>query len=119
MFFRLREEYKRFSEGVDLPMQHERMEAAGFTWRQGKSAESAVEKKFKEILEKARNGDKIGLDDDMESIIAGKPFEQLQPLKEKLSDRAVRKWYNTQDAAIPSQIDQSLSIEDQARQALE
>ena len=100
-------------------MQHERMEAAGFDWKKGKAAESAVDKKFKEILEKASNGDKIELDEDMESIIAGKPFEQLQPLKEKLSDRAVRKWYNAQDAAIPYQIDQSLCIEDQARQACE
>lgn len=40
---RLREEYKRFSKGVGLPMQHERMETAGFTWKHGKAAERAHE----------------------------------------------------------------------------
>lgn len=115
----LRQRYHEFSKAAGLPEQYERLEKAGFTWKHGKSAESTVEKKLKIILEKARNGDKIELDDDMENIIAGKSFEQLLPFKEKLSDRAVRKWYNTQDAAIPSQIDRSLSIEDQARQACE
>jgi filamentous hemagglutinin len=55
----------------------------------------------------------------MESIIAGKPFEQIQPLIGNLSDRSVRKWYNAQDATIPQQIDRSLDIESQARQACE
>lgn len=114
---RLKQEYARFSKAADLPMQHERMEAAGFMWQDGKAAEKATEKKFKEILEKAQNGDKIVLDGDMETIIAGKPFEKILPLREKLSDRAVRKWYLAQDAEIPYQIDHSLSIEDQARQA--
>lgn len=36
---RLRQEYARFSKGVDLPMQHERAEVAGFTWKDGKAAE--------------------------------------------------------------------------------
>ena len=53
----------------------------------------------------------------METIIAGKPFEKIQPLREKLSDRAARKWYLAQNAEIPNRIDLSLSIEDQARQA--
>lgn len=39
---RLREEYKRFSKGVGLPMQHERMEIAGFDWKKGKAAEKAA-----------------------------------------------------------------------------
>lgn len=114
---RLRQEYARFSEGVDLPMQHARAEAAGFDWKDGKVAEKITNKKFKEILEKAKNGDKIVLDEDMESIIAGKPFEKIQPLREKLSDRAARRWYLAQDARIPYLIDYSLSLEDQARQA--
>lgn len=38
---RLRQEYARFSKGVDLPMQHERAEVAGFTWKDGKAAEKA------------------------------------------------------------------------------
>lgn len=53
----------------------------------------------------------------MEDLIASKPFEEIQPLREKLSDRAARKWYLRQDAQIPYKIDRSLSIEDQARQA--
>lgn len=41
---RLREEYKRFSRGVGLPMQHERMEAAGFDWKKGKTAEKVADR---------------------------------------------------------------------------
>ena len=44
---RLRDEYKRFSKGVGLPMQHERMEAAGFTWKHGKAAETVANDPFK------------------------------------------------------------------------
>lgn len=39
---RLRQEYARFSKGVDLPMQHERAEVAGFTWKDGRSAEKTA-----------------------------------------------------------------------------
>lgn len=39
---RLRQEYARFSKGVGLPMQHARMETAGFDWKKGKAAESAA-----------------------------------------------------------------------------
>lgn len=39
---RLRQEYARFSEGVGLPMQHARAEAAGFTWKHGKAAQSTA-----------------------------------------------------------------------------
>lgn len=38
---RLKDEYKRFSDGVGLPMQHARMEAAGFDWKKAKAAEKA------------------------------------------------------------------------------
>ena len=114
---RYREEYNRFSKAAGLPMQHERAELAGFTWKRGKAAEQIAEKKFQEALEIARNGGKIILDEDMERIIAGKPFLEIEPLREKLSDRAVRRWYNAQDAQIPALIDNSLSLEEQARQA--
>ena len=114
---RLQQEYARFSRGTGLRQQWERAESAGFSWKEGNTADRVTEKKFKEILEKAKNGDKIVLDDDMETIIAGKPFEKIQPLREKLSDRAARKWYLAQDAEIPNRIDLSLSIEEQARQA--
>lgn len=113
----LKQEYTRFSKAAKLPVQYERMEAAGFTWKQGKAAESVIDKKFKEILEKAKKGDKIDLDEGMERIVAGKRFEEIQLLRQKLSNRAVRRWYNTQDAEIPFLIDRTLDLEGQARQA--
>lgn len=114
---RLQDEYRRFSKGTGLWTQHSRMEMSGFGPKQAKASNVTVEKKLKGILEKAKNGDKIVLDEDMEGIIAGKPFEEIEPLREKLSDHAVRRWYLAQDAKIPYQIDTSLTIEGQARQA--
>ena len=80
-------------------------------------ARRAVDKEFKEILAKAQNNDKIDLDEDLEKIVAGKHFEEIQLLRQKLSNRAVRRWYNAQDAEIPSLIDRTLGLEGQARQA--
>ena len=113
----IKQEYSRFSKAAGLPTQHARMEAAGFDWKHGKAAENIVDKKFQEILEKAQKGGKIDLDENMERIIAGKSFEDLLPLRQKLSNRAVRRWYNAQDALIPSLIDRTLNLEGQARQA--
>lgn len=42
---RLRQEYARFSKGVGLPMQHARMETAGFDWKKGKAAEKAAKQR--------------------------------------------------------------------------
>ena len=42
-----RAEYKRFSAAADLPMQHERAEVAGFTWKHGKAAERTADDVFK------------------------------------------------------------------------
>ena len=52
---RLREEYKRFSKGVGLPMQHERMETAGFDWKKGKAAESVFEQYKNDFTSQANN----------------------------------------------------------------
>lgn len=38
----LKQEYSRFSKAADLPMQHARMEAAGFDWKKGKAAEKTA-----------------------------------------------------------------------------
>lgn len=114
---RTREEYHRFSKAAGLREQWERAEAAGFSWKHEKTATRETDLKFKEILEKAKNGDKIVLSEDMEHIVAGKSFAEIQPLRGNLSNRAVRRWYNVQDSRIPSQIDPSLSLEEQARQA--
>lgn len=116
---RLKDEYNRFTKAAKLRPQRERANIPGFGAKEGRAAKAAADKKFQEILEKAKKGDKINLDEDMESIIAGKSFEEVAPLKEKLSDRATRKWYLAQDAKIPYQIDRRLSIEDRARQACE
>ena len=39
---RLKQEYKRFSDGTGLRVQHERLETAGFDWKKAKAAEKAV-----------------------------------------------------------------------------
>lgn len=114
---RLKQEYTRFCKGTGLPAQHARMETAGFDWKKGKAAEKITDRKFKEVLEKAKKGDRIDLDENMERIIAGKSFEEIKPLRQKLSNRAARRWYNAQDAMIPSLIDRTLDLEGQARQA--
>ena len=71
------------------------------------------------ILENAKNHDIIVLTTDMEDIIAEKPFAQIQQLRGKLSDRAVRKWYLAQDSKILDELDKTQSIEAQARMACE
>ena len=40
---RLQEEYVRFSKAAELPVDHARMEVAGFNWKQAKAAGSAYE----------------------------------------------------------------------------
>jgi len=39
---RLKQEYKRFSDGTGLRMQHERLETAGFDWKKAKAAEKTA-----------------------------------------------------------------------------
>ena len=72
-----------------------------------------------EILANAKSRDIIVLTADMKTVIAEKPFSQIQQLSGKLSDRAVRKWYLAQDGKIPDEIDKTQSIEAQARMACE
>ena len=43
---RLKQEYTRFSNGVGLPAQHARMEAAGFDWKKGNAAEKAASRNY-------------------------------------------------------------------------
>lgn len=114
---RYRQEYVRFSKAAGLRTQNERAQVAGFGRKQAAEAMVETDKQLKIILENAKNGDKITLSEDMENIIAQKDYSDILPLREKLSDRAARKWYLAQDSRIPSLIDRSLSIEDQARQA--
>lgn len=51
---RLRQEYARFSKGVGLPMQHARMETAGFDWKKGKVADSAAKVHINNSLSSGR-----------------------------------------------------------------
>lgn len=71
------------------------------------------------MLANAESHDIIVLSEDMESIIAEKPFSQIRQLSGKLSDRAARKWYLAQDSKIPDMLDETQSIGSQARQARE
>lgn len=43
---RLKQEYARFSKGTGLPMQHSRMETAGFDWKHGKAAEKVADRNY-------------------------------------------------------------------------
>lgn len=43
----LKQEYTRFSKAAKLPMQHERMEAAGFTWKHGNVAKKNADEYYK------------------------------------------------------------------------
>lgn len=116
---RLNDEYKRFTKAAGLRSQRERANIAGFGPKETAAAKRSAEKQFKEMLDKAENSDRIILDEDMEGIVANKPFAEIRPLQGKLSDRAARKWYLSQDAQIHSKIDRNLSVEEQARQACE
>lgn len=116
---RLNDEYARFSKAAGLRTQTERLEVSGFGPRQEKRAAEETEGQLKELLANAQKGDKIILNEDMENIIAGKPFSDIQPFKMKLSNRASRKWYLAHDDMIPDQIYQTQSLESQARQACE
>lgn len=43
----LQQEYKRFSDGVGLPVQYSRLEKAGFDWKKAKAAEAVANDPFK------------------------------------------------------------------------
>ena len=58
---RLQEEYIRFSKDAKLPLQHARMEVAGFNWKHAKAAEKAMEQmeEQRELRDPARFKDSI------------------------------------------------------------
>ena len=80
---------------------------------------SFIDTEFENILELAANGDKITLSEEMESFIADKSFREIELLSGKLTNRAVRKWYLSHDAAIKTEIDLTGSLEQQAQQAFD
>lgn len=50
----LKQNYARFSKGVGLPMQHSRLEKAGFDWKKGKAA-AETEKAYRSISKMAQS----------------------------------------------------------------
>lgn len=114
---RYNEEYNAFSKSVNLPTQRERAKVAGFDFRGAKQARKTSDDEFKKVLDLATKSDRLTLSNDMEIIVSFKPFEQIEQLKGKLSNRAARRWYLSHDEMIPFQIDTAQSLEQQARQA--
>lgn len=114
-----RQEYARFSRAAGLRTQAERAEVIDFGWKQAGATENAVDNAVAEVFANAEKCDIIVLTEDMETIIANQPFEHIQALKGKLSDRAARKWYLAQDSKIPDMLDTTQSSEAQARRACE
>lgn len=78
---RLRQEYARFSKGVDLPMQYERAEVPGFTWKDGKTAEST----YKTIAKKANAIFSLGSTE--ENIAA---YTKEKPVIDMLASHSVK-----------------------------
>lgn len=59
----------------------------------------------------------IKLTSESEEIVKKMDFDELSGYVGKMSNRAVRKWYKYHDELIPSLIDKTKTIEEQARQA--
>ncbi len=56
----LKQEYTRFSKGAGLPMQHARMETAGFDWKKAKVAEKQYRDQYANNALVDRSSEKIG-----------------------------------------------------------
>ena len=81
---RLRQEYARFSKGVDLPMQHERAEVAGFTWKDGKAAER--EEKALAAKERRKEEEKQKHEENLRFIERDAIIKQSSGLPKKISE---------------------------------
>ena len=90
----LRREYAKFSEGVDLPMQHARAEATGFDWKKGKAAEKAA-KTAKNGNSENKNVLKMLAKPENNAIIKTKWDNDLPPrgqVTEKIGDDDLCSW---------------------------
>jgi len=74
----LKQEYARFSKGVGLPVQHTRMETAGFDWKKGKAAEK-VAKTAKSVNSENKNVSKMLAKPEKNVIIKTKWDNGLPP----------------------------------------
>lgn len=92
--------------------QRKHLEKAGLT------REYSREKVYKGVANSSEE-DIIKLDAKAEDSISRKDFSDIEQLKGKLSNRAARKWYIYHDKQIPSMIDKTKPVEEQARQACE
>ena len=72
----LKQEYARFSKGVGLPMQHSRMEKAGFTWKHGKAAEKVAEQYKTDFTLRANNATMKAINGARITNITGSAAEQ-------------------------------------------
>lgn len=80
----LKQEYSRFSKATNLPMQYERMEAAGFDWKKGKEA-MATYKQSQPAKANTENGDKINWPAKGENV----SNEQYRALRTYAEDKGV------------------------------
>lgn len=110
---------KDFCKQTGLDRDGFRSQVEGFGRSQASRATWEFKNKISKVIENASKYDKIVLDEATEDLISEKPFSEILPLKGKMSDRAVRKWYLKHDAMIPSLVDNRLPIEEQARKAFE
>lgn len=87
----LKQEYSRFSKAANLPMRHERMEAAGFDWKKGRAAErvakeaetvrkakEAAERRHQKNLQFIRDDAIIKASSGLPKKLEGLPNEKLQ-----------------------------------------
>ena len=80
----LKQEYSRFSKAANLPMQHARMEAAGFDWKKGKAAENAAKESKKISLANHKKGATITVGENNMTISSiDSPIEQRHTGKGK------------------------------------
>lgn len=117
-----REEKAMMSAG--LPTQEAKAKVAQWQSKQrnfidqtGLKRQYAREQVYGKGVVNQRKNDIIRLNKEGEEFIKKLDFSQMDGFIEKLSDRATRKWYKYHDELIPSLIDGSKTLEEQARQA--
>lgn len=116
-----RQALKDFLNETGLRQDSFREQVAGFGRSAAARAKSTAMQhlKFQRLIEISKKGGRIEIDEGMEDFISSKSFKELHYFIKKLPDRVVRKWYKTHDSAIPTMIDRTKSLEQQARQAFE
>ena len=96
-----RQALKEFLHETGLQQDNFREQVVGFGRGQASQATAKAfqQQKFQQLIEIAKKGGRIEIDEAMENIISSKKFEELHYFLKKLPDRVVRKWYKTHDSA--------------------